>query len=673
MFTFIASLFIFIRVSFLLLLLFTRYLLELKIVFVLLLFFICLLVIPTFNCYIFVFIMDSISSKWRKPKARRRSKKSLAGAENIRKRWAKKADELPVNSMEDLPTSNKSDNEAITIADQMSTDSNNLPSINNIGGTNYTVQPSYTLINNDMWSSLLAEVPCSECGEKTLTVITHYNYGLSAKIELICKSCSHKYGSTFSSPREAGNRKFSVNSQITSAFLSMGRGYAALEVFAMMMGIPCMDSKTFTKCLDSLASHNIHAKAEILKMSRDIVKKKYQEERPESIHGNIYDICVSYDGTWQKRGHASLFGIGIVIDILTGLVVDFEIVSKYCQACIVAEKDLGSSSPEFHVWHSSHATECQKNYNGSSNSMEMHAACILWSRSIALGNMRYTTMLCDGDAKAFQQLNEMKVYGDIKILKEECINHVAKRLGTGLRNKVQEWRNKGLTLGGRKKGSLKEDTIKRLQNYYRNAIKHNAPDVPKMKSAIFASLFHCMSTDKKPMHSKCPVGESSWCFFQRALSKNETPRSHSMMKTVLSEAVVEKIMPVYQRLASDDILIKCVSAKTQNANECLHSMIWSKCPKEVFVSKKRLELSVLSAVQDFNVGCETALETLGNIDSNEFAMAIAAKKDKRRFSQKTKRQDSAYKAVKYRKKMKVAAKNAKCVKREGVTYGHGAF
>ncbi|GFT51210.1 transposable element Tcb1 transposase [Trichonephila clavipes] len=41
--------------------------------------------------------------------------------------------------------------------------------------------------------------------------------------------------------------------------------------------------------------------------------------------------------------------------------------------------------------------------------------------------------------------------------------------------------------------------ITKLQNYYRKAIKDNV-DTDKMKTAIYASLMHCSSTDKKPMH-----------------------------------------------------------------------------------------------------------------------------------------------------------------------------
>ncbi|GFY25330.1 uncharacterized protein TNCV_2484501 [Trichonephila clavipes] len=117
---------------------------------------------------------------------------------------------------------------------------------------------------------------------------------------------------------------------------------------------------------------------------------------------------------------------------------------------------------------------------------------------------------------------------------------------TSLRNKVKEWKVKKVTLGGRKQGSLTDKNITKLQNYYRKAIKDNVPDTDKMKTAIYASLMHCSSTDKNPMDGKCPEGESSWCFYKRAIAKGETPGSHSSMRTYLSPQVVEKIMP-FQR------------------------------------------------------------------------------------------------------------------------------
>ncbi|GFX95027.1 uncharacterized protein TNCV_3046591 [Trichonephila clavipes] len=85
------------------------------------------------------------------------------------------------------------------------------------------------------------------------------------------------------------------------------------------------------------------------------------------------------------------------------------------------------------------------------------------------------------------------------------------------------------------------------------------------------------------------------------------------MKTKLSEHVLEKIFPVYQRLANDELLERCREGKTQNANESIHSVIWKNFPKETFVSKKRLEMSVISAIGGYNFGCFNSLA----IENNE--------------------------------------------------------
>ncbi|GBO35397.1 hypothetical protein AVEN_112269-1 [Araneus ventricosus] len=68
-----------------------------------------------------------------------------------------------------------------------------------------------------------------------------------------------------------------------------------------------------------------------------------------SPSGKNDGITVSYDGTCQKRGHTSLYGISIVVDILTGLVIDYEILSKYCPECTTVKRDLGEHSADLSI------------------------------------------------------------------------------------------------------------------------------------------------------------------------------------------------------------------------------------------------------------------------------------------------------------------------------------
>ncbi|XP_076663602.1 uncharacterized protein LOC143366414 [Andrena cerasifolii] len=155
---------------------------------------------------------------------------------------------------------------------------------------------------------------------------------------------------------------------------------------------------------------------------------------------------------------------------MTGFVVDYNVMSKYCHMCAIRTTEFEADSPEFVEWKKVHVEigECQINFEGSSGRMEIAAAEAMWKRSIEHCNMRYTRMLSDGDAKTHTYLQSLQVYGpDIDIRKEECANHIAKRMGNGLRNVVKEWRAKKMILGGKGEGTLKESTIDKLTTYYR--------------------------------------------------------------------------------------------------------------------------------------------------------------------------------------------------------------
>ena len=243
---------------------------------------------------------------------------------------------------------------------------------------NSSERNSFVLMNNDMWSPLLANMNCDECHMQTLDVESKAAFGFSTKIDLVCKNCNKIFNTVFTNPREKRVERFEANKKLVEAFLKIGKGHAALEIFSMAIGIHAMDASTFSKCLSKLYEEKQIHNENMLKISQNIIRKKHEEFG--NVTGEIIDITVSYDGTWQKRGHTSLFGIGIVIDLLTGLVIDYEILSKYYSECNIAKRDLGQDSAKFFE---GHKPECSKNFVGSSNATEMKAVEILWKRSIS--------------------------------------------------------------------------------------------------------------------------------------------------------------------------------------------------------------------------------------------------------------------------------------------------
>ncbi|GFV32952.1 uncharacterized protein TNCV_1745941 [Trichonephila clavipes] len=170
------------------------------------------------------------------------------------------------------------------------------------------------------------------------------------------------------------------------------------------MKVPCKYSTNCTLVIKQHHSMGYSTKLELLCESCHESYGsvfKFQEEANNSHDINskleIIDVSVSYDGIWQKRGHTSNLGLGIIIDVLSGLVLDFEVLSKYCKNFVVAGRDMGVDIAEFHIWQKGHADECDKNFDGTSGAMEMHAALIMWRRSISDCQMRFISMLSDGD------------------------------------------------------------------------------------------------------------------------------------------------------------------------------------------------------------------------------------------------------------------------------------
>lgn len=542
-----------------------------------------------------------------------------------------------------------------------------------------SAEPDYNLIDSNIFKDLFSGLLCSECNEKHVTVDLRECHGFTTKIVVKCQACECVLSQTFSSKRvdstdgKKSKTAFDINKRMVSTFSKFGRGHAAMELFSIGLGVNSVNSASYFSLQQLIQKENCVFVGKILAEARQRVREAHINENPDINPDNILNIAVSYDGTWAKRGFRSNYGVGCVIDILTGLIIDYEVLPKYCHACVISERQIGKESPEFYFWHEGHKTNCAKNYEGSSPGMEVEAASRLWKRSESIG-FRYTTVLSDGDFKTFIHLQQMNVYGsDISITKEECVNHIAKRLGTGFRNLVKEWRGKNLTLGGKTQGSLKETTIVKLTNYYRAAIVQNAPDVDKMKSAVIATLYHCASTDEKPMHNKCPEGENSWCFSNRAVAKSEKLKSHKTeIHTPLNVTVIEKMIPLYKRLSSKEILERCTRGKTQNANESLHSVIWNICPKEVFVSSKKVAMAVAEAISLVNQG-QHLTELAKKPKISPIACRISKRRDQRRIKQSARRSlETEIKRRRATRVSKIIREDAK-KKEEGILYGAGEF
>ncbi len=92
--------------------------------------------------------------------------------------------------------------------------------------------------------------------------------------------------------------------------------------------------------------------------------------------------------------------------LVTGKVLDIEIMSEECRTCLINSSKRGK--PEFEDWWKAHESECHANFHGSSGAMDPAGCLAIFSRSVEKHGVRCTEFLGDGDSKAHKQLLEKK-------------------------------------------------------------------------------------------------------------------------------------------------------------------------------------------------------------------------------------------------------------------------
>lgn len=110
------------------------------------------------------------------------------------------------------------------------------------------------------------------------------------------------------------------------------------------------------------------------------------------IKDRILNTEVSFDASWMTQGHTSPLSISFVIEMNTGIVVDFKAPCNICSIC--DEKD-GKID-----------LLCQKNFDGDSGAIKPEAAVRRWSWSNQY-NLRYVIFVGDGDANSFKDVSSL--------------------------------------------------------------------------------------------------------------------------------------------------------------------------------------------------------------------------------------------------------------------------
>ena len=155
------------------------------------------------------------------------------------------------------------------------------------------------------------------------------------------------------------------------------------------------------------------------------------------------------------------------------------------------------------------------------------------------------------------------------IRKEECVNHVTKKMNDNSRRLKKEYKGKKLEYGKGtdEKGRLTNAITDAIQNFYGHTICDNNRDVPKMSGTI-----------EKSLHVDCPKGPKSWHSYQH--DKVLGTSTYVPPNNPLLEAVNKVAMPIFNCLGYQSFLDGCKNISNQNIKESFIKVLWSFCLKE---------------------------------------------------------------------------------------------
>ena len=511
---------------------------------------------------------------------------------------------------------------------------------------------------------------------------------MKSSLYLECSNCKTRtYFDTSASVNDGKSND--VNKRAAFFALESGIGYNGLEKFSIIFNSPNLNRVSYYKQVQRVLSTVTTETEKELKEAGIRLRNLLKAEDRDITDSSVLDVAVSFDGTWAKRGHTSLFGVVYVISVDSGEALDFEVLSRHCKVCSHLESsktidpELYSTEIDLHK----KSGDCKINYDGSSSAMEMKGALRLWHRSLDKHNFRYTVMVSDGDSRAYMSVVNSNCYGEgITIEKIDCIGHVQKRMGKRLMNLKSVTKGKlkdGKPIGGRSR--LTESVIKRLQRYYGLAIRQNTVKsavptgaerqlaVYQMRKNIMALLSHTIcKKDLTIQHQYCPAGRMSWCSWQRDKAMGT---SNYVAKDCLPEIFMDLLKPIFTDLSTDKLLRKCVVGATQNANESINSLVWQRCQKHKFHGASTVQFAAATAILQFNGGSSMTAKLMDNMgtpvttpskkklfrrDKNRISKAIKARSDKTKIRRALAQQLKAAKEDTYQEK-------------EGVSYEAGTF
>jgi len=124
-----------------------------------------------------------------------------------------------------------------------------------------------------------------------------------------------------------------------------------------------------------------------------------------------------------------------------------------------------------------------------------------------------------------------------------------------------------------------------------------------MVNSIWAIFNHMISDSTVPLeqqHSRCPKSDDTWCKFW-------SDRDAYTKSNRLAEVFRKELKPIFTFLTNDELLKRCLKGHTQNQNESLNRVLWSKCLKTKFSGRRKVLFAACETTSIFNTGASSKL------------------------------------------------------------------
>ena len=167
-----------------------------------------------------------------------------------------------------------------------------------------SIASTYQILDLDILASTYSVMAYSECLNSSCLELKKINkQGLSLQLHLSCTVCEFCY-SFWTSKRIDKKRSYDINKRSVYAFRRLGKGYAGIKKFLILMNLPPpMTKKNYTKI-----ARTIH------KAVKSVAQSTINEAAKEikTMNGvndsTLFNTSISNDGAWQTRGFASMNG-----------------------------------------------------------------------------------------------------------------------------------------------------------------------------------------------------------------------------------------------------------------------------------------------------------------------------------------------------------------------------